>query len=96
MHKLWQMSIKLMKLRQAQLSSKHLLHNLYNYQISLPNNAPATNNYTKATDNHTKQVSAKTDTQEYKLDKLLSSINVEVHSKGGKLPKSQKIQVIEF
>jgi len=43
--------------------------------VSLPNNAPATNNHTKATDNHTKQVSAKTDTQEYKLDELLSALN---------------------
>ncbi len=43
--------------------------------VSLPNNATATNNHTKATDNHTKQVSAKTDTQEYKLDELLSALN---------------------
>jgi len=43
--------------------------------VSLPNNATATNNHTKANDNHTKQVSAKTDTQEYKLDELLSALN---------------------
>ena len=35
----------------------------------------ATNNNPKAIDNSTKQVSAKTDTQEYKLDELLSALN---------------------
>jgi hypothetical protein len=43
--------------------------------VSLPNNETATNNHVKVTDNHTKQVSAKTDTQEYKLDELLSVSN---------------------
>jgi len=39
---------------------------------AVPVNSAATN---KATDSHTKQVSAKTGTQEYKLDELLSALN---------------------
>lgn len=43
---------------------------------SVTNTSPtATNSPLKATDNPNKQVSAKTDTQEYKLDELLSALN---------------------